>query len=306
MSGRLRQIVCWRAEIMSRLSIGTGLCAVVLVALMSTAVPLESQSGAKPGEWRSYGADTSNTRYSPLDQITGANFNSLEIAWRFKTDNLGPRPEYQFEGTPVMAGRVLYSTGGSRRAVVALDAQTGELLWVHSENEGERGRAAPRQLSGRGLAYWTDGKEERILYVTPGYRLIALDARTGVPVATFGKNGAVDLKLDIDQNIELVTGEIGLQSAPVVARDVVIIGAAFREGMTPRTHKNNKGYIRGYDVRSGKRLWIFHTIPTPGEFGNETWLNNSWSENGNTGVWTQISVDEELGLVYLPVETPTG
>src|SRR2546422_4702971 len=114
MSGRLRQIVCWRAEIMSRLSIGTGLCAVVLVALMSTAVPLESQSGAKPGEWRSYGADAANTRYSPLDQITAANFNSLEIAWRFKTDNLGPRPEFQFEGTPVMAGGVLYSTGGWR------------------------------------------------------------------------------------------------------------------------------------------------------------------------------------------------
>src|SRR3989441_10388265 len=147
------------------------LCGLVVIALVSAAVPLHGQVGAKPGEWRSYGADTSNTRYSPLDQITSANFNSLEIAWRFKTDNLGPRPEYQFEGTPLMAGGVLYSTAGSRRAVVALDPQSGELLWVHGENEGERGRAAPRQLSGRGLAYWTDGKEERILHVTPGYRL---------------------------------------------------------------------------------------------------------------------------------------
>jgi quinoprotein glucose dehydrogenase len=156
---------------MRRLLIGSGLGGLVVIVLVSAVVPLESQTGPKLGEWRSYGADTANTRYSPLDQITAANFNSLEIAWRFKTDNLGPRPEYQFEGTPVMANGVLYSTGGSRRSVVALDAQTGELLWVHGENEGERGRAAPRQLSGRGLAYWTDGKEERILYVTPGYRL---------------------------------------------------------------------------------------------------------------------------------------
>src|SRR5437762_10753907 len=162
------------------------------------------QSGAKNGEWTTYGGDLGNTRYSPLDQINEGNFSKLEIAWRFKTDSLGPRPEYQFESTPLMVKGIVYSTAGTRRAVVALDAATGELLWVHGEHEGERGAAAPRQLSGRGLAYWTDGKEERILYVTPGYRLIALDARTGVPVATFGKNGAVDLKLDIDQNIELV------------------------------------------------------------------------------------------------------
>ena len=193
---------------------------------MSTGVPLESQSGAKPGEWRSYGADTSNTRYSPLDQITGANFNSLEIAWRFKTDNLGPRTEYQIEGTPLMAGGVLYSTAGSRRAVVALDPQSGELLWVHGENEGERGRAAPRQLSGRGLAYWTDGKEERILYVTPGYRLVALNAKTGARIPTFGTDGIVDLKQGDDQFIDLTTGEVGLHASPLVARDVVVVGAA--------------------------------------------------------------------------------
>src|SRR5262245_18585042 len=179
---------------MRRLSIATGLCGVVVLVLVSAPVRLQSQSGPKPGEWRSYGADTANTRYSPLDQITAANFNSLEIAWRFKTDNLGPRPEFQFEGTPVMAGGVLYPAAGSRRAVVALDAQTAELLWVHGENEGERGRAAPRQLSGRGLAYWTDGKEERILYVTPGYRLVALNAKTGARIPTFGTDGIVDLK----------------------------------------------------------------------------------------------------------------
>jgi quinoprotein glucose dehydrogenase len=126
-------------------------------------MPVAAQSGAKDGEWRTYGADLGSTHYSPLDQINAQNFSSLEVAWRFKTDSLGPRPEYQYEGTPLMVHGKLYSTGGSRRAVVSLDAATGELLWVHSENEGERGANAPRQLSGHGVAYWTDGKEERIL-----------------------------------------------------------------------------------------------------------------------------------------------
>src|SRR6266852_3469941 len=141
--------------------------------LFCAIVPATAQSGARNGEWRTYGGDLGHTRYAPLDQISAENFNKLEVAWRFKTDNLGPRPEFQFESTPLMVNGVLYSTGGTRRAVVALDAATGELMWTHSEREGARGTAAPRQLSGRGLAYWTDGqtqgKDERILYVTPGY-----------------------------------------------------------------------------------------------------------------------------------------
>jgi len=265
-----------------------------------------AQTGAKNGEWRTYGGDLASTRYSALDQINADNFNKLAIAWRFKTDSLGPRPEFKFEATPLMVHGVLYSTGGSRRAVVALDASTGELLWMHSENEGDRAANAPRQLSGHGLAYWTDGKEERILYVTPGYRLIALDAKTGVPVRTFGVAGVVDLKKDDDQTIDLITGEVGLHSTPVVARNVVIVGAAHLTGGVPRSRKNVKGYVRGFDVRTGKRLWIFHTIPLPSEYGNDTWLKESWAYTGNTGVWGQISVDENLGLVYLPVELPTG
>ena len=228
------------------------------------------------------------------------------MAWRFKTDNLGPRPEFQFESTPLMANGVVYSTAGTRRSVIALDAATGELLWVHGEREGPRGAAAPRQLSGRGLAYWTDGREERILYVTPGYRLIGLDAKTGVPVPGFGNNGAIDLKLDDDQEIDLITGEVGLHSTPIVAKDVVIVGAAHRSGGVPKSKTNVKGYVRGFDVRTGKRLWIFHTIPRPNEYGYETWENGSAEYTGNTGVWGQISVDEDLNTVYLPVELPTG
>src|SRR5262249_26927130 len=265
-----------------------------------------AQSGAKNGEWRAYGADVGNTHHSPLDPINASNFNKLTVAWTFKTDNLGPRPEYQFEGTPLMANGVLYSTVGTRRAVVALDAATGELMWTHSEREGARGAAAPRQLSGRGLAYWSDGREERILYVTPGYRLLALDAKTGVPISAFGKNGVIDLKLDDDQEIDLVNGEVGLHAAPAVAKDVVIVGAAHRSGGVPRGKKNVKGYVRGFDVKTGKRLWIFHTIPLANEYGAETWENDSAAYTGNTGVWGQISVDEELETVYLPVELPTG
>ena len=119
--------------------------------LVWAALPIAGQSGARNGEWTTYGADLGNTRYAPLDQINAGNFSKLEVAWRFKTDSLGPRPEYQFESTPLMVHGVVYSTAGTRRAVVALDAATGELLWVHGEHEGERGAAAPRQLSGRGL-----------------------------------------------------------------------------------------------------------------------------------------------------------
>ena len=275
-----------------------------MITALLTAGP-RGQTGAPRGEWPTYGGDLGHTRYAPLDQISAANFNDLEVAWRFKTDNLGPRPEFNLQSTPLMVRGRLYSTGGTRRAVVALDAGTGELLWVHSENEGARGAASPRQLSGRGLAYWSDGKDERILYVTPGYRLIALDARTGIPIAGFGRGGTVDLKADLDPAMDLTTAPIGLHATPIVAGNIVIVGAAFETGANPKSRRNIKGAVRGFDVRTGKRLWMFKTIPEPGEAGHETWENDSWAYTGNTGVWAQISVDEELGMAYLPVELPT-
>jgi glucose dehydrogenase len=279
-------------------------------SLLFAAVPLLAQSGAKNGEWPTYGGDLGNTHYSPLDQISAGNFNTLQVAWRLKTDNFGPRPETNLQSTPLMVKGVLYTTAGTRRDVVAVNAGTGELLWMHSENEGARGDNAPRRLSGRGLAYWTDGRsgsnEERILYVTPGYRLIALNAKTGVPVPGFGSSGVVDLKLDDDQQIDLETGEVGLHATPVVAGDVVIVGAAHRASGAPKVKHNVTGYVRGFDVRTGKRLWIFHTIPRPGEFGHDTWEKDSAENTGNAGVWGQISVDPDLGMAFLPVELPTG
>jgi len=285
-------------------------CVAVLVgAIASLTVVLHGQPAKPKGaEWPAYGGDLASTRYSPLDQITRDNFNKLEVAWRFKTDALGPRPEFNFEGTPLMVDGVVYSTAGTRRAVVALDAGTGEMLWMHSENEGKRGESAPRQLSGRGLSYWpgAGGEKPRIVYVTPGYQMVALDAKTGIPVAGFGRNGIVDLKEDDDQPIDIVTGEMGLHATPTIAKDVIVVGAAHLPGGAPKSRIHEKGFIRGYDARSGKRLWIFHTIPLAGEFGNDSWQKDSWSYTGNAGVWAQMTVDEELDTVYLPVELPTG
>ena len=203
---------------------------------------------------------------------------------------------------------MLYTTAGMRRAVIALNPTTGEMLWMHSEDEGVRGQNAIRTGAGRGLAYWAgaNAADRRIIYVTPGYRLKALDAKTGIPIPSFGKNGAVDLKLEADQEIDLDTGEMGLNATPLVVGDVIVVGMAHRPGSAPRTLRNAKGSVRGYDVRTGKRLWIFHTIPKAGEFGYDTWLENGADINGNTGVWAQMSADAELGLVYVPVEMPTG
>src|SRR5499427_7090471 len=269
------------------------------------------QPSTKNGDWPAYAGDIKGTRYSPLDQINPSNFSKLEVAWRFKTDNLGTRPEFKLEGTPLMVKGTIYATGGTRRSVVALDAKSGELKWVHAEMEGARAVNAPRQLSGRGLSYWTDGKgDDRVIYVTTGYRLVSLNAKTGVPIPGFGQNGVVDMKVGAvvgkGEQINLETGEIGLHSTPTVAKDVVLVGSSMREGLTVKTHNNTKGLVRAWDVRTGKLLWTFNTIPRPGEFGADSWEKESWAINGNTGVWTQITVDEEAGLVYLPVEDPTS
>src|ERR1700674_5923786 len=173
---------------MSRKTHGsTPALAALVGGLVLMAVGVSGQSGGgsgqpstKNGEWPYYTADLKGTKYSPLDQINAANFSQLEVAWRFKTDNFGARPEYKLEGTPLMVKGVVYTTAGTRRSVVALDGKTGELIWTHSLREGQRAAIAPRQLSGRGVAYWTDGKgDDRVIYVTTGYRLVALNAKNG-------------------------------------------------------------------------------------------------------------------------------
>src|SRR5260221_5286985 len=186
-------------------------------AFVGTPSPQQFASQGMPstakGEWPSYAGDVHGTRYSPLAQIDGSNFNKLEVAWRFNTDNFGPYPEWKLEGTPLMVNGVLYTTAGTRRAVIALDAKTGEQIWSHSLREGKRAAVSPRQLSGRGVSYWTDGKgDDRIVYVTTGYRLVELNAKSGPPIASFGKDGMVDLKVGAvvgkGQRIDLEQGGI--------------------------------------------------------------------------------------------------
>ena len=277
---------------------------VLASVLLSTSA--SAQHGTRKGEWHYYGGDLGSTRYAPLDQIDGTNVGKLEIAWRWEARNLGPRPDHNFRATPIMVGGVLYTTAGSRRSAVAIDASTGETLWIYRFDEGERGKTAPRQTSGRGVSYWTDGTEERIIFLTPAYFMIALDAKTGRPFPDFGRDGIVDLKEDLDRPVDLLKDAIGSSSPAIIVGDVIVMGAALPSGGQPTTKEMPAAHVRGYDVRTGERLWIFHTVPEPGEPGNETWENDSWRYTGNTGVWTTFSADPDLGYVYLPTEDPTG
>ena len=263
------------------------------------------QQGATNGEWRFYGGDAGSTRYAPLDQIDGDNVNSLEVAWRWTAANYGPGPEYNYRTTPLMVGGVLYATAGYRRTVVAIDAGTGETLWTYRMDEGDR--SAPRRNSGRGVAYWeSPDTGPRIFVVTPGFHLVALDAASGRPVAGFGDGGVIDLRLGLGRDLDLVRAPIGSSSPPIVVDGVVVVGSALPSGSAPPSPEMPPGHVRGFDAVTGELRWTFHTIPQPGEYGNDTWENDSWAYTGNAAVWTALSADPALGYVYLPVELGTG
>ena len=269
-------------------------------------LPGETTETTEMTEWLHHRGTPGSLNYSPLELINAGNVGDLEIAWRWKSDNFGPIPWANYQVTPLMANGVLYATAGLRRAVVAIDAATGETLWMYRMDEGARGDNAPRKGPGRGVAYRRDGERETIYVITPGYHLVALDAKSGRPVDTFGDGGIVDLKLNVDQDIDLESTPIGASSPPIIVGDVVIVGAAFPSGGAPPTKEMPAGHVTAYDVVTGERRWIFHTIPQPGEFGHDTWQDDSWTYTGNTGVWTPMSADPELGFLYLPVEAPTG
>jgi len=279
-------------------------CAVMLLAALAiTASALRAQHGTKDGEWRSYAGDNGSSRYAPLEQITRDNVKNLTVAWSWKFDNFGGGNS---ETTPIMANGVLYFTVGQRRNVVAVNPATGETLWMWRPDEGERFEKAPRKV-GRGVAYWTDGTNGRIITVTPGFQLFALDAKTGIPVRDFGDNGSVDLfkQLDLTTPVDPI-GRIGNSSAPVVSNGVIVIGPALTQGGTSPNKENVKGDVMAFDVRTGKKRWIFHTIPRFGEPGYETWQKESAEYSGNVGVWGPFSADDELGYVYLATESPTN
>ncbi len=260
------------------------------------------------GEWLQHRGDYASSNYSALDQINKENAKDLKIAWRWKTDNFGASPEFYFKSTPLMAKGVLYTTAGLSRTVAAIDAENGETLWTFRFDEKERKANVPRQNSGRGVAYWSSlvkGKD-RVIYITPSFQLIALDAESGHLIPDFGDHGVVDLKKGLGSHVDPLTATIGSTSPPIIVNDVIIMGASFPVGLAPVSKKQVRGDIMGYDVRTGKRLWIFHTIPQQGEEGNETWEGDSWKYTGNAGAWAPLTADPELGYVYLPLEAATG
>ncbi len=288
------------------------LCSLALAAAVFTVTPRARGQQGTPatGEWRVNGGDSGSTRYSPLDQINASNVKNLQVIWRWKAQNMGPAPQGAWEVTPLMVGGRLFFTAGTGRTVVAADAATGETLWTYrGDDTAERGAV---RANNRGVSYWSDGKgDDRILFVTPGYQLVALNAKTGLPVATFGADSHVDLWQGLDRP-KVEKGTIGATSPPIVIRDVAVVGAALKVGVALPTKLNTPGYIRGYDVRTGKLLWTFHTVPQAGEPGVETWGKDpatgveSWKFTGNTGAWGPLTGDEELGYVYIPVEAPSG
>lgn len=286
---------------------GLRLARPALLLLAPLAALSAAHAGKSPpapvGEWRVYGADHAGSRYAPLDQINAANFHRLRVAWSWDSvDNavLRKRPDLKpgpNEATPLMIEGVLYNST-SLNQVVAIEAATGKTLWVHD----------PETYGGvhRGVAYWEgkrDGKRDRrILIATNDCYLLALEAETGKPIRSFGQNGRVDLTLGLRRPVPRKLASVS--SPPIVVGDVAVVGGSVddfqdRKEMPP-------GDVRGFDVRTGKRLWTFHTVPQKGEHGNDTWEEGSWRYTGNTNVWTLMSADPELGYVYLPVSTPTN
>ena len=289
---------------MSRLDrwIVPGLC---LVLAATVAVPAAAQRGTEGGEWPHYAGDSGSSKYSPLDQIDADNFAQLEIAWSWesadallkdKTD-LVPGP---YRGTPLMIDGVVYMSTGLGQ-VAALDPATGAELWRHDPRDWEVDQRRGL-MQNRGLEYWSDGKAARILVATRGGRLVSIDSKTGKPDAEFGEDGVVDLMQG------LLPGRANRNmnwTAPVtVVADTIVVGGTIFD--FPLRNTNPPGDIRGFDIRTGKLKWTFHSVPREGEPYTETWENESWRKMGNTNVWSMMSADHELGYVYMPFGTPTN
>ena len=274
-----------------------------VLGLALPASPVFGQQGAQNGEWRSYGGDAGSTKYSSLDVIDETNVQDLEVVWRWQTvdyERQAEDPDVRFNSlllaTPLKVGDALFTSTNLGQAA-AIDAVTGETLWVY--NSVAEGTSAGRGRGTRGLAYWTDGSDERLLTVS-GEHLVALGTRTGELYPEFGENGKVDLRQDMGPRLQ----RYSWNAAPLICGDVVVVGAAMSD--SPTRQEATPGYVRGYDVMTGELRWRFNPVPQPGEAGNETWEDGSWQYSGNANVWSLMSADEELGYVYLPVSTPTN
>ena len=266
-----------------------------------------AQTGALNGEWRSYGGDDGSTKYAQLDQIDTGNVDLLAVAWQWESpdgaiagENRSLTPS-AFKATPLMIDDVLYIRS-SLSIVAAIDAETGEQLWVQDVGSYESGRPTNLGFNSRGVAHWTDGSEARIFLATSDAHLWSFDAETGRPIGLFGRDGKIDLTLGLRRPVDRDTYQV--ISPPMVVGNVVIVNSSISDG--PRYKTAPPGDVRGFDVRTGEMRWIFHTVPQEGEFGNDTWEDDSWTYTGNTNAWSIMSADQELGYVYLPIGTPTN
>ncbi len=276
-----------------------------ILLLLSITLAACADVGPRDGDWPHYARDLAATKYSPLDQISAENVHRLEVAWTWESADYRLTGRHadapvnpNFQATPIKIGDRLYTSTNLGQAA-ALDPATGEELWRFDPYaSGLRDEAGGR--ANRGVAYWTDGREERIL-LGSGELLVSLDATTGRPDPRFGEGGAVDLSRDPDPRVLT----FNWTSAPLVVRDVVIVGAT---AMVPNRNWKTAppGYVRAYDVRTGALRWRFNPIPEPGDPALRTWADSSWAYSGNGNVWTLMSADEELGHVYLPLKTTTN
>lgn len=282
----------------------------VLALNCSLPVITIAQQGSSGSDWLSYGGDSGHSKYSPLDQINAKNVQRLEVAWVWDSvDQMvrennemirerGSFRSYAYEVTPLVVDGVLYATT-SLGQIAAIDPTNGETMWSFDPVLYADGRPAVHGFMTRGLAYWTDGQHERLLYAGGRTYLLSIDPATGRPDPEFGRGGRVDLKRGLGRTID--PSLYAVSSPPIVVGDVVIVGSAMTEGTD--FQEAPPGHVRGFNVRTGEMQWIFHTIPQPGEFGADTWPEDAWEFTGGANVWTMMSADEDLGLVYLPVGT---
>jgi len=301
---------------------GSGL--VLAAALVIGVAPAEAQQRGTPeGEWHSYGGDAWNTRFSPLDQVNASNFEDLQLAWTWRTDNFGPTIDFTPRATATYVNGMLYTVAGNRRTVVAIDPATGETIWTYREPHTERWERSPRKQYGKGVAYHeVDGRG--VLYVaSPGFFLHAIDAETGLPLEGFGSQvpvdgfpqwGVVDMLANLDRahpydvysGPDPLIGNITTSSPPIVVDGVVIVGSSAEQGLSYTRIEQIPGDILAYDARTGEHLWTFHVIPRPGEYGHETWESDAWEYSGNINAWAPLSADLERGIVYIPTDAPTN
>jgi len=286
--------------------------------------PALAQHGAPDGAWPTYAGDLGGTKYSGLDQIDASNFSDLEIAWQWQSADAdldldalrAIHPDLSisnFRATPLMVDGVIYVVTPMRQAA-ALDAGTGEARWSYDPDviRGTKPSINTPNYSSRGLAYWAsdaDGTDARIFYGTPDGFLLAVDADTGEPVRSFGENGRVDLAAEIPRSGRGSTDNqghpvISINAPPIVARGVVVTPTSISD--QPIAKEQPPGWVKGIDARTGATRWIFRTVPQADDFGNDSWLSDSWQYTGATNVWSAFSVDEELGYIYLPTGTPTN